>query len=181
MVSLRLLEPETDLDLYREAFNWRTHKQHTSAPSMAFETFSSTDPTHLTFGLFNEELIAVYFLREWKPAHYEAHMTSRKNAPRETLLEGARAVLNLLLTNGAEEVGALILPSNRPLRRFVTQLGMARIATMKFLHCADISDGGTIQPRNLRTFVKYIKMKDESPVGPFRPQTNFHADAIGHV
>lgn len=156
ILELRLLEPNTDIDLYRTAFEWREHKRHTSAPSMSFETFSSTDPTHLTFGLFNGKLIAVYFLREWKPAYYEAHFTSRKNVSRETLLQGARAVLNLLLTNGAEEVGALILPANRPLRQFVTELGMKYVSRVFFTCLKDLDECIFYPPsRNQRSFLKY--------------------------
>ena len=101
-LTLRPLDPIDDLELYREAYDWRPKpKRHTSAPQLPFESFTEINPTHLTIGLFNGELLAVYFLREWEPTKYEAHFTSRRGAPRETLLLGAKAILNLMLDNGA--------------------------------------------------------------------------------
>ena len=181
MANLRLLEPETDLELFREAYNWRTPKRHLSAPQLPFSQFSETNPTHLTIGLFNGELLAVYFLQEWEPTKYEAHFTSRKGVAREDLLQGAQAVLDLVLTHGGTEVSALILPANRPLRQFVTDLGMKRVNFSLFT-CVDDLEGCnffTIQKRNQRkVYIKYVKMKDETPVGPFGQNPEIHTD--GH-
>jgi len=155
-LQLRLLEPETDLDLFRLAFSWRTPKKHLSGPQMSFEAFSETNPTHLTIGLFNGELLAVYFLREYDPARYEAHFTSKKGVPRDVLLQGARAVINLLLDNGAAEICALVLAANCPLRRFATDLGMKRECVIKFSSCAEMIQESSIQTRNQRGFfIKY--------------------------
>jgi len=124
---------------------------------MPFETFTDTDPTHLTIGLFNGELLAVYFLREWEPARYEAHFTSRKGVPRETLLWGARQVMNLVLSNGGAEICALVLAENRPLRQFVTELGLQRVGMMRFTSCQNDTEASSIaNKRNHRdVFVKY--------------------------
>jgi hypothetical protein len=138
LLTLRPLDPIDDLELYREAYDWRqTPKRHTSAPQLPFESFIDNDPTHLTIGLFNGELLAVYFLREWEPTKYEAHFTSKKNVPRETLLLGAKAILNLMLDNGATEVDALILPTNKPLRQFVTDLGMEYVEDLDFKYVSN--------------------------------------------
>jgi len=160
MDDLRLqpLDPVVDLELYRIAYNWRsTPKRHTSAPQLPFEAFTEINPTHLTIGLFNGDLLAIYFLREWEPTKYEAHFTSKRGVPRETLLLGAKAILNLMLDNGATEVAALILPTNRPLRQFVTELGMTKESHVIFT-CITETQGGSIEQRNKRpVFIKYVK------------------------
>ncbi len=274
LLRLQLLDPTTDRHLFETAYGWRKAKKHLSPPRIDFETFTDTDPTHLTVGLFNGDLLAIYFLQEWQPRHFEAHFTSRplvsvvhychekrdlqlgrvqqftsnieeilldpprgiheelaqvtpsdnratdkghgsqlcggvqatretdsdtvrdmrvsslSNAPRklqqatecsmalsampssatcncrriaqqrlrETLLWGGQQVLDLILSNGGEEVSALILPVNRPLQRFVKEVGMSYIATVNILHCVDgakrdsIADGATST-----TFIKYAK------------------------
>jgi hypothetical protein len=156
--SLKLLplNPETDLELFKVAYNWRTKKRRISGPQMSFEAFSEINPTHLTVGLFNGELLAVYFLREWEPAKYEAHFTSKRGVSRETLLWGAKTILDLMLVNGAAEVVALIVPQNRALRRFVTQIGMGRESVCLF-SCTDELNVCSIAPRNQRMFIKYAK------------------------
>jgi hypothetical protein len=158
--QLRLLDPVTDIDLYRDAFEWRKPKKHLSPPRIDWEDFTADSPTNLTIGLFNGQLQSLYFLQEYSPRHFEAHFTSRKQASRETVLAGGKQVLDLILANGGEQVDALVLTVNKPLRRFVTQLGMARIGTVNFLHCADVANGYTITTRNQRReqmFVRYAK------------------------
>lgn len=78
VLTLRLLDPATDLALYREAYNWRSQpKPHIQPDRMSFDTFASNNPRHLTIGLFNGEMQALYFLREVEPGVFEAHFTSK--------------------------------------------------------------------------------------------------------
>lgn len=155
-LQLRLLDPATDLDLFRRAYSWRlTPKRHTQPTRMSFETFTDTDPTQTVVGLFNGELQAAYLLHEYEPYRFDVHMTSDRCAPRENVLEGARRVLRCLFEGGAKEVSALIVARNRPLCQFVEAIGMRRVSRMRFSSCADVSKGDSIQPRNQRTFIKY--------------------------
>lgn len=166
MYTLRLLDPATDRLLYELAYSWRTRrKSHVQPDRMPLETFASDDPRHLTIGLFNGELQAVYFLREWEPSKYEAHLTSRRDLPREVLLNGARAVASLLLTNGATEICAWVTKRNMPLRSFLTQLGFVETETTQ-IPCASVSDCPTIPPeRNHRIFVRYSLKRTIPPSG----------------
>jgi hypothetical protein len=80
--------------------------------------------------------------------------------PRETVLAGGKQVLDLILSNGGEQVDALILPVNRPLRRFVTQLGFTQVGHCEFSTCEDLLKGSSILTRNQRReqmFVRYAK------------------------
>jgi len=155
-LTLRLLDPTTDLDLYRQAFAWRKPKAHISGPQMAFEAFSADKPTRLTIGLFNGELQAVYFLREFEPKCYESHFTSRKGVSREVLVWGAKRIIELLLENGAAEICALILAGNRPLRRFVVDIGMTQESQILFTCVKTLQESNIFSPRNQREmFIKY--------------------------
>ena len=154
-LQLRLLDPATDLDLFRRAYDWRTPKRHTQPTRMSFESFTDTDPTQTVVGLFNGELQAVYLLHEYQPYHFDVHMTSDRSAPRENVLEGARRVLRCLFDGGAKEVSALIIARNQPLCHFVEAIGMHRVSRMRFSSCTDVSKGDSIDPRNQRTFLKY--------------------------
>jgi hypothetical protein len=179
LLKLRLLDPVDDFACYRTAWNWRKPKKHISAQQMSFETFFSADPLHLTIGLFNPKLLAVYFFQEWQPRHFEGHFTSKKGVSREILLRGAREILDLMLTNGADEVSALIRPENKPLRQFVTDLGMKYVGRELFT-CVDDMNRVILTQRNQRkVYVKYVKMKDDPLFGSFRQNSEVHTNPIG--
>ena len=177
-LRLQLLQPETDADLYREAWGWRRPKTHISAEQMSFETFAENNPTHLAVGLFNGELIAVYFFVEWAQLRYEAHLTSKKGTPREIVLMGAQAALNGLMEY-ASEVSAFVRPRNRALRQFVTDLGMVKVGQNLFTCVNDLNNVILTQRNQRKVYVKYVKMKDETPVGPFRQEASFQSNPIG--
>jgi len=154
--SLVLLDPVADLDLYRQAYNFRVPKKHLFGPRISLEAFTDPIAQNLTFGLFNGELLAVYFFQEVEPSCFEAHFTSRKGTPREVLVEGARTVTDLCLEHGASEIYGLILAENRPLRQFVTDIGMKCDSRVIFTCVEDLS-GCNFYTRNHRTFLKYAK------------------------
>lgn len=122
--DLRLLDPLTDLELFHEAYFWRPEpKKHVGTNRATFEQFASTDPLQIVIGLFDPELIAVFVYYESEPKVYQSHFTAKRNIPRETLLDAAREINTCLLANGAERLTAFIVERNRPLRRFVEDLG----------------------------------------------------------
>lgn len=171
--TLQLLDPLTDLALYREAYNWRNDHRRVLPDRMPFESF--TDPDALAVGLFDGELQAVYFLHEVEPRKFQSHFTSRRNVSRETLLVGAAEVAYQVLTNGAEEIEAWVTPRNKPLRSFLESLGFTCV-TVQHFPCADVSNGSTLsaEPRNQRReFVKYV-LKAEA-IGPLGQKTGFDA------
>lgn len=165
-LELRLLDPVTDLSLYREAYEWRSGGRRVLPDQMPFEVFADPDlrKTQFAAGLFNGELLAVYFLHETEPKNFQAHFTSRRGVSRELLLTGAAEVAYQVLTNGAEEIHAWITPRNRPLRSFLESLGFTE-QCVSFFPCADVSNGSTLpdgsQPEG-RTFVKYALYRNSS-------------------
>ena len=168
MYRLQLLNPLEDADLYREAYSWREKPKRRVQPDrMSFEEFSSDSPNHLAIGLFNGDLLAVYFLHETEPGNFQAHFTSRRGVPYLTLLEGARQVAESVLQNGGKEIHAWITPRNTALRKFLEGLGFTPAETKSFPKNKD-SESATCQP-----FVKYVLMGNDT--GPFGQETNQHA------
>ena len=152
-MNLRLLDPATDFDLFKTAYNWRTPKRHIQPDRMPFETFVDNDPTHIAVGLFGDELLAVYFLHEEAPGCYQAHFTSRPKVSRNTLLMGAAEVIKLFFDNGALEITVWIVERNWPLRTFVEALGFALVGRQTFPCQTDTS--GSMLQSDTRVFTKY--------------------------
>ena len=156
-MRLELLDPSTDLELYRQAYNWRSPKKRIQPDRMPFEVFAEDNPLHLTFGLFDDELLAVYFLHEVEPGVYESHFTSRKKVSRGPLLAAAREVIKMMLENGATQINAWILEKNAPLRAFVEELGFLIQGAEEYpcvaeSECPTLPDGHPAQ----RVFLKYV-------------------------
>jgi hypothetical protein len=125
---------------------------------MPLEVFAADDPRHLTVGLFNGELQAVYFLHEVEPSIYQAHFTSRRGLSREALLAGAAEVAHQVLANGGSEIHAWVTERNGPLRSFLTDLGFSCITTAQFNTGQNDTDGSTLpdeRDQRQRVFVKY--------------------------
>ena len=156
--TLRLLEPSTDLDLYREAYSWRKSKRRIQPDRLPFEEFAAESDTQLTVGLFNGELQAVYFLHETEVGDFQCHFSTRRGLSRDVALEGARHTARLLLTHGARQLHAWVTQRNRPLCSFLESLGFTETETRQFPLRND-TDSGSLpfegnQPS--KTFVKYV-------------------------
>lgn len=154
MISyLRLLNPESDLELFRESYGWRTApKAHVQPDRMSFETFAANDPTQIAIGLFNGQFLAVYFLHETEPSKFQAHFTSKRGVPREVLLDGAKEVISQFLDNGATELEAWVTERNKPLRSFLEDLGFTAEGT-KLLPKNKSKNFDTVS--EMRKFIKY--------------------------
>lgn len=128
-LELRGLNPDGDIDLFREAYAWRDKK---NKRRMGFEEFARTDAQQARVGLFNGEFIALYGVTEYAPAHYDMHFTSKRGAPRQYLVAGGIRITNWLIENGACEVSALIMARNRPLREFLEACGYSFVSETVF-------------------------------------------------
>lgn len=160
-LELKLLDPLTDIELFREAYNWRPKsKKHVQPDRMPFEVFSAPDPSHIAVGAFNGEFLAVFFFHEFEAGKFEAHFTSKRGVSREDLLAAARQTMNYFLENGARELTAWIVERNRPLRAFVEDLGFTeqehRVIPTELSTCAQ--EKGSLNSVSVeRNFVKYAK------------------------
>lgn len=126
---LRALDPEKDLDLFREAYDWRTSRRYETEASgtIPFEEFASYKPTEVSMGLFNGELIAVYLIQQRGPHLFQVHFASRRKTARDDALSGALTLRDWLLRDGDAEIFGWILEAwtgaNHPIHRFAIACG----------------------------------------------------------
>lgn len=132
-LELRHLNPERDVELFREAHNWRTKRSlRASGGQMPFKEFIAPNPTQVVMGLFNGEFLAVYMVREYAPQCYDMHFTARRQAPRAYLIAGGIWLTSWLIESGAVEVSALIVARNKALRQFLEDCGYKLKRSMRF-------------------------------------------------
>lgn len=149
---LRLLDPTTDLELYRTAFSWRPRpKRHVQPDRMSFDDFLNAS---LVVGLWDPEFRAVFVFCEDEFGVFDCHFTADVVVPRETLLAAARQITTLMLDNGAIRLTADIVDRNRPMRRFVEALGFIAIDTRPITTRQNDTGSDTLIPQT-RNFVKY--------------------------
>lgn len=130
---LRLLDPERDLELFREAYSWRpSPKKHVQTNRVSFEGFASSDPHQIVIGVFTHEFVAAFVFYEYDPKRYECHFTSRRYTSHQVLLEAGHEIIQSFFENGTEELTAWIIEKNRPLRAFVESLGFSLVETKDF-------------------------------------------------
>lgn len=121
-LTMRALSPETEVELFREAYSWRTPKRHLQPDRMAFEDFSANDPSQIVWGLFNGKLCAVFVFKEFEKGRFESHFTSRRDVPKNYILAAAGRLVDWFMENGAE-LTADVIKRNTPMRRFVESIG----------------------------------------------------------
>lgn len=155
-LELKLLDPLTDLELFREAFQWRSEpKKHVGANRMAFETFIADDPRQIVVGVFNGEFIAAFLLYEIEEGGvYDCHFTSKRGTPKELLIEGGKMVRDAFFENGAKELSAKIIKRNTALKAYLEALGFELCLPGTNLACTQ-GDGSLNSVSSERNFVKY--------------------------
>lgn len=127
-LELRGLDPSSELELFREAFNWRSKRPD----HLSFEQWLDVGPHQAMMGLFNGTFLALYMVKEFDSGRYDMHFTSKRGAPREYLIAGGIQITNWLVSNGALEVSAIIMKRNGPLRRFLEDCGYSLDREMTF-------------------------------------------------
>lgn len=132
-LELRHLDAVRDIELFREAYNWRTlRSRRASGEQMPLEEFVADNPTQAVMGLFNGEFLAAYMVREYAPQHYDMHFTAKRQVPREYLVVGGMQLTNWLIKNGAVEVSAYIVARNTALRKFLEDCGYKLERSVRF-------------------------------------------------
>lgn len=132
-LTLQLLDPLADLELFREAYRWRKTKKHAQPDRAPFETFASNDPRQIVVGVFNGSFVAAFLLYEWQEGGYfECHFTSKRGTPRETLIEGGRMIRDAFLQNGAVELCAWVTKRNSALKNYLAALNFSPVEEKEF-------------------------------------------------
>ena len=151
---LRALDPKTERDLYREAYQWRLKPSKVRRKQVIpFEEFAADDPTQITLGLFNGELVAVYFFHQIGESEWQAHFTSRRDADKWAVLRAAQELVDWFKANNLQ-MTAYILARNTPLCHFVEAAGLTRVSERQNKVLQSDTDGVSLPPAN-ETFVEY--------------------------
>lgn len=117
---LRLLDPNTDSQLFEESYSWRPKRGKAHAGQMPFNSFLNSSAV---MGLFNPEFIAVYVIQEYDKGFFDMHFNAKRRTPREYLVAGGIWITNWLLNEGACEVSGMVISRNTALRRFLEDCG----------------------------------------------------------
>lgn len=144
---LRALNPQTEIDLYQQAYNWRNSKRD----RMKFEDFAADTPNQIVLGLFNGELQAAYLLHEVEPNVYQCHFTSRRDAPKDAVLSAAKWIVDYFVASGLRLI-ALVEPRCVPLRHFSEAIGLAEVG-QKEITCQTDTPSDTLAA--VRTYIVY--------------------------
>lgn len=118
---MRGLDPAQDIELFREAYNWRSGPRE----RISFESFTGGS-NQAILGLFNGEFIAVYMIKEYAQGCFDLHFTSKRKTPREYLVAGGINITSWLITEGARDVSAVIMERHCSLRRFLEDCGYSK-------------------------------------------------------
>lgn len=153
MIELRVLEPAADLDLFREAHNWRRSKRHIGANEASFEDLIDPDPRQITIGVFNGQYCAMFLLYEDAPGYFNAHFTSKRGTPKESLIQAGEQIRDAFMENGAVELCAWITARNRALRTYLEALKFIP-AERKTLEKLKAGDSGSLPA--MKEFIKYV-------------------------
>lgn len=133
MLELRVLDPVEDIELFKEAYSWRTRpKKHVQPNRAPFKSFVSDDPRQMVIGLFNGQFIAAFVFYEFDPQQYECHFTSRRGSSKENLIEGGKQIRDACLQNGAKELCAWITKRNLALKSYLEALDFSPIEEREF-------------------------------------------------
>lgn len=145
MYVLRALDYKLDREHFRTAYSWRTAKRLERGGVISFDEFASAKPDEISWGLFNEELLAVYLLQQRSATSFQVHFATKKGADKQVLIAGARKLRDVMFQNGALELFGYLLPEharpNHPLRQFATAVG--------FSYCGEMAHAGKMHDREV--------------------------------
>jgi hypothetical protein len=166
---MRSLNPQTEQELFRQAYEWR---QSPRRHRISFEDFAADSPSQITLGLFNGELQAVYFFHQTGPTEFQAHFTSRRGADRSLVLAGAITLVKWFQENNLEMV-VYIDKRNKPLCRFAEEAGFLPVFVSENTARQNDTDA-PIVPVTTQLWVEY--RSQVNPSGSFEQKT----DDTGH-
>lgn len=151
-LELKILDPATDLELFREVYDWRKPKKHVQPDKIPFESFIAEDPLQIVIGVFNGQFIAAFLLNEFEPGRFECHFSSKRGTPRETLVKGGEIIRDAFFQNGAKELCAWVTVRNVALKGYLEALGFTPGEIKAFPK--RISENSDSLPE-MKEFVKY--------------------------
>lgn len=146
---LRAINPQTEQDLLLTAYHWRSKPRKNRMP---YEQFAADYPNQVVMGLFDPELIAIYFFHQIGETEFQSHFTSSRKADKNAVLAGARELVTWFQNNGLTIV-AFVSPRNRPLCHFIQSAGLAECQKESSRHSDTVDDN--LSPRKDGTTVEF--------------------------
>lgn len=159
---LRALDPKTEGDLFREAFDWRKSPRR---DRVAFEVFAADNPRQIVMGLFDsDKFLAVYVFYQVSPDTFDCHYTCRRDAPKNAVWAAGRQLVEFFSQNSLI-LSTHVARRNKPLRRWVESIGLRAIETQESA-CKGQNDSCTLSATT-DTFVEYRspRVNDHGPFG----------------
>ena len=148
MLIIRSINPQTERELLEVAYLWRPGKPRKNR--MPFDQFAADYPNQVVMGLFNGDLIAVYFFHQIGETEYQAHFSADRKADRSAVLAGAKQLVEWFQQNGLQ-MSAFVHKRNTALRRFVESAGLMY---QKDSSCHLTQKGANLTP-NAETICEY--------------------------
>jgi hypothetical protein len=130
-MDIRRLSPESDVELYREAFAWdvdapRWYAQMDSVfrPDSFDECLSlATHDDQVDVGVFEDGLIGLITISRRGPGLYEAHLSAKRGTDLNLLAEAGYQVKEQLFGLGMKRGFVWVAKKNRPVRRLCQLIG----------------------------------------------------------
>lgn len=134
-MELRALNPDTDQDLFREAYDWifEAPKWLRQAENIvagingcdSWEGYlkAAYSPQECNVGLFSGIMLALFTIQSEGDGCFQVHVNAKPHADTLMLMAAAMQLKEWLFDHGAREVFGFIAERNRPLRRFAERAG----------------------------------------------------------
>lgn len=129
MVAIRLLNPQNDLPLFREAWNWRYQAPKWFQESL--EIFKESWDEHviristeLHYGIFiDENLVAVVRLTETYPHIFNIDLSAKRKTSPQILLQAGSSIRDFLFDQGVKGFYGWLPVQNRGVAWLYRSLG----------------------------------------------------------
>lgn len=134
-MELRALDPDRDVDLFREAHNWifeappwLRQAENIVAGINGCDTWegylkAAYSPKECNVGLFDGIMLALFTIQSEGDGCFQVHVNAKPHADTLMLMAAAMQIKQWLFDRGANEVFGFVAERNRPLRRFAEQVG----------------------------------------------------------
>lgn len=125
---IRLLDPEKDMDLLREAWDWRDDAPRWFQESLAidkesWDDFVSGSKDEWHYGIFSDGLMAVVRLIQSSPRVFNIHLSARRKTDFEVLLTAGKSIRDYLFDKGVLGFYGYLPTVNRGVSKLYEELG----------------------------------------------------------
>jgi hypothetical protein len=175
-MHIRALKAD-DYELYQEAFDWtgkapEWFRQLDSVFGWPdFETYYEQTKDKISFGIFDNELVALVTIIERARGIYEAELSARRGTDVLLIIEATRVIRDAVFAHGCLEGFMWVALRNRMVLKVCEAAGFQRDGIRMF---RGVCKGRVIEW--VRLSCRRMEWVNEQ-----RAKDNDHADAVGHA